>query len=116
MPERLVKKEQLEMALKIISITPREIVEDIYLKNAKLGKLEIIENKIKFPLEKAFECLEKGAYKFNFLRKIEHCDIRGIEINGLSAISKICSSAECDELLRYEEYGKTWAATKEELE
>lgn len=82
----------------------------------KLGQLEDIEDRIKFPLEKAFECLEKGAYRLDWGKRIEHCDIRGIEINGLSAISKLCSYAECDELLKYEEYGKTWALTKEELQ
>lgn len=121
MPERLTEKhivDNIDCGYKIKKDTCEDgIVQGWNKTDAinKLGELEDIEDRIKFPLKKAFECLEKGVYKFDWTRNIEHYDIRGIEINGLSAISKLCSYAECDELLKYEDYGKNWALTKEEL-
>lgn len=60
--ERLVSKEKLEMALKIISTTSKKLVEDIYLKNAKLGKLEDIEEELGIDLATLFKALKNGVY------------------------------------------------------
>ena len=161
MNERLVSKEKLELALKIISTTPKELVEDIYLKNAKLGQLEDIEEELGIDLINDKErmifikAILKGYIYFkDHENKVHKGFIVGYEENFAFYKRKLIVAYgiglhfnwrddlwiyDDEELMKnpynhplgnraygsclikkeygldFENYGKTWALTKEEL-
>lgn len=121
MPERLVNKEQLEMALKIISITPREFVEDIYLKNAKLGQYEEIEEELGINLDTFIKVLKSKNLvgRFNKYGQYDKKAIRKLRNIKLDIIKKRFLADDYGWVinipLNFNKYGKTWATTKEEL-
>lgn len=82
----------------------------------KLLDLEDIEDELGIDLVTLFKALKNGIYAKEYTDNIDLYEVRGIEQNGLSIISKICSSADCDGIRYFKDYGKTWALTKEELE
>ena len=90
--------------------------DDESLRYAKLGQLEDIEEELGIDLITLFKALKNGVWEIDdYTNKLHKTDIRGIELYGLCGIS-MPNIPECDYTLHYEDYGKTWALTKEELE
>ena len=82
----------------------------------KLGQLEDIEEELGIDLVTLFKALNNGVWEIDdYTKKIKQTEIRGIELYGLCAIWSP-TIPECDYTLKYQDYGKTWALTKEELE
>lgn len=115
--ERLVSKEKLEMALKIIATTPKELVEDIYLKNAKLGQLENIEEELGIDLitfvklNKTSEIYSEEEEDFVYFTWIDienKCLVYEDDFDEMSG-------RYLHTYYHFKDYGKTWALTKEEL-
>lgn len=90
----------------------------------KLGKLEDIEQELGIPLEVLFKALKEGAYT-KIDGQIWKC--KSIDIYHSDYFKKYLLEAYCIEnvetfdssyehQLNIEDYGKTWALTKEELE
>lgn len=73
-------------------------------------KMYKLQNGLGCPLEVAFKALNNGIYtsESELEPKYEMFEVRGIEKNGLSVISKMCGYAECDFLCEYKDYKKTW--------
>lgn len=72
----------------------------------KNAEYKDLEEEIGCPLDVAFKALKNGIYVAE--GTFEKYDVRGIELRGLSVISKICSYAECDFICYYTDYKKTW--------
>ena len=83
---------------------------DFYDLYNKLGKLEDLEEEIGCPLEVVEKAIKNGIYtkESELDNKLELFEVRGIEKNGVSVISKFCSYAECDFICEYKDYKKTW--------
>lgn len=88
----------------------RETKHNYYDLVSKLGQHEDIEDKIKFPLKKAFECLEKGVYMLTKHFDIVYCKCPKI-VHYKSGWKILIYGA----ILSLTTYGKKWALTKEEL-
>ena len=90
-------------------------IKDKKLAEEKLCRLEDIEEEIGIDLITLFKALKNGVYeKDAYINKIKHTNIRGLEVHSLCAIA-LASVPECDYILEYKNYGKTWALTEEEL-
>lgn len=82
--------------------------EDIF---NKLGKLEDIEEELGIDLITLFKALKNGVYVRYTNNEIEHRIVAGIEEENITLCIK--ENKEC--YMYFDEYGKTWALTKEEL-
>ena len=88
--------------------------------NRKLGKLEDIEEELGIPLEVLFKALKNGIKVKGYDDELEVDTILDFEPDelvldyGLKAITTGRDYIEHD--FEFEEYGKRWALTKEELE
>ena len=82
----------------------------------KLGQLEDIEEELGIDLITFFKYLSaKEVFFINDFNKIQRAVVRSIIKNGLIVFEKAFSWGECDFTLYFNDYGKTWALTKEEL-
>lgn len=103
---RLTEKKFLDNFKAIKNISPNFVASKEELMYEKLGKLEDLEEQIGCPLEVVFKALKNGIYVEE--GTFEKYDVRGIELRGLSVISKICSYGECDFTCYYTDYKKIW--------
>lgn len=79
----------------------------------KLGKLEDIEQEIGIPLEVLFKALKDGIWTSGY-EKRDSKKIWLRNFNGKLLLE--VSNRFCFDLYYPEDYGKTWALTREELE
>lgn len=105
----LLIKENKEL-IKELSEEKQRYKEMWFIANNSLAKYRNIEKEIGCSLEVAFKALKNGIYtsESELDPEYEVFEVRGIEKNGLSVISKLCGYAECDFLCEYKDYKKTW--------
>lgn len=77
----------------------------------KLGQLEDIEEELGIGLTIIFKALKNGVYVRYTNDEIEHRIVAGIEEENITLCIK--ENKEC--YMYFDEYGKTWALTKEDL-
>ena len=84
----------------------------------KLGQLEDIEDELGIDLITLFKALkQEWIYRKDYFPdRIVKCSPRGIKKDGLRVLDEDEYYLEDTITLEYEEFGKTWALTKEELE
>lgn len=83
----------------------------------KLGQLEDWEDKLKIDLNIILHALFYGFYGINHTGKIKKYDISNSDIYIHSTHILTCEDGyEFGDEFMFNEYGKTWALTKEELE
>ena len=98
---------------------PNENIDNEEIFN-KLGKLEDIEEELGIPLEVLFKALKNGIKVNGYDDELEVDTILDFEPDelvldyGIKAITTGRDYIEHD--FEFEEYGKRWALTKEELE
>lgn len=74
-----------------------------------LQQYKELEDKLGCPFKIAVKALINGIYtKECESDKLEWFEVRGIEKDGLSVISKLCGYAECDFSCKFKDYKKTW--------
>lgn len=117
MPERLTEKhivDNIDCGYKVKKDTCEDgIIQGWNKTDAinKLGKLEDIEEELGIDLITLFKALKNGVYVRYTNDEIEHRIVAGIEEENITLCIK--ESKEC--YMYFDEYGKTWALTKEEL-
>ena len=95
--------------------TNKAILEEIDIYN-KLADLEDIEEELGIDLVTFFKYLSaKEVFFTNDFNKIQKAVVRSIHKKGLIVFEKAFSWGECDFTLYFNDYGKSWALTKEEL-
>lgn len=84
----------------------------------KLGKLEDIEDELGIPLEVLFKALKDGIFFYHKHYGIQYCNFVYLCDGGYwrLSITNPRDDFESNLELGLEDYGKTWALTKEELE
>lgn len=74
-----------------------------------LQQYKDLEDRFGCSLDVMFKALINGIYtKESEADKLELFEVRGIEKDGLSVISKLCGYAECDFSCKFKDYKKTW--------
>lgn len=82
-----------------------------------LQQYKEIEDQLGCPIKITFKALINGIYtKECESDKLEWFEVRGIEKDGLSVISKVCSYAECDFTCKFKDYKKTWWLREDKCE
>lgn len=83
-----------------------------------LQEYKELEDKLGCPFKIAFKALTNGIYtkECESDSKVEFFEVRGIEKDGLSVISKVCSYAECDFSCKFKDYKKTWWLREDKCE
>lgn len=108
--ERLTKKsENYQDYLKLPTIDKQAFLN-------KLGKYEDIEEELGIDLVTFFKYLNaKEVFFINDFNEVQRAVVRSINKKGLIVFEEVFSWGECDFILYFNDYGKTWALTKEEL-
>jgi len=108
-------------------LTPLEQLELIQKSGCKIGnhyigfnyvedelkyasKCHKLESEIDVSLETlviGFKALKNGIY-YKELGLKSHYDVRGINEKGIEVISNLCGWGECDFVLKFSDYKKTW--------
>ncbi len=83
----------------------------------KLGEHEDIEEELGIDLVTFFKYLSaKEVFFINDHNEVRKAVVRSIDKKGLIVFEEAFYWGECDFTLYFNEYGKTWALTKEELQ
>ena len=86
----------------------------------KLGMLEDIEEELGIDFIKLFRALKYGIYCFTSQKRLTHNYVRLVSNDiGVGVRDKVSYSFMTifgEQILLFEDYGKTWALTEEELE
>lgn len=124
--ERLTTKDSVmgrkhDLAYGIANAWKKKLKNDRYeiIENAvdKLGELEDIEEKIGISLEILFKAMENGFYYVdNSSSKKEILFSKSVRFSLLKHKDNYTIWAEGNKMAYLEDYGKTWALEKEELE
>ena len=103
-----------------LTIKDKEIRDNFNAEYAKLADLEDIEEEIGVDLTILFKALKNGVYYFNDQGQLIHEYVwlinNYISVGTHDKISSSFMTIYENQILLFQDYGKTWALTKEELE